>query len=195
MSASGGRSPKIPFGLSDWWYMLRRWYSDRALLPKQMSKQKGSCLAVVQRLFCSAFRRAPAGRDDRVGSASLAHFLCSEYADYGGAFFITSRRFWCYKKTRPRCPGKLIVMGLKKNLPRTRRFHTQMWVHMAENGICVPPPVNRHCAGGVAAAGGVERRGRGGPPAPSVPHHVGTPPGGGADAVTPPGGGADAVGH
>jgi len=22
-----------------------------------------------------------------------------------------------------------------------------MWVHMAENGICVPPPVKRHCAG------------------------------------------------
>ena len=41
----------------------------------------------------------------------------------------------------------------------------------------------RHCAGGVAAARGVERRGRGGPPAPSVPHRVGTPPEGGADAV------------
>jgi len=23
-----------------------------------------------------------------------------------------------------------------------------MWVHMAQNGICVPPPVSHHCAGG-----------------------------------------------
>ena len=25
-----------------------------------------------------------------------------------------------------------------------------MWVHMAHNGICVPPPVSHHCAGGAA---------------------------------------------
>jgi len=47
------------------------------------------------------------------GSTCLceAHFRCNEYARYGGAFFITSRRFEGYKAVRPRRPGRTIHMA------------------------------------------------------------------------------------
>ena len=43
--------------------------------------------------------------------------------------------------------GKICLCG-----PRTGRFRDRMWVHMAQNGICVPPPVSHHCAVAAAAA-------------------------------------------
>jgi len=29
--------------------------------------------------------------------------------------------------------------------PRTGQFRDRMWVHIAQNGFCVPPPVSHHC--------------------------------------------------
>ena len=86
-----------------------------------------------------------AGSCGQVFSSKLceAHFRCSEYADYGGAFFITSRRFWCYKKIRPRCPGKLIHMGLKKKharmTPHTQIPHGDVGPHGRKWYLCPTP--------------------------------------------------------
>ena len=51
-----------------------------------------------------------------------------------------------------------------------------MWVHMAQNGICVPPPVSHHCAGATAARGCAPARGPRPPPPPSPPPMGGAPP-------------------
>jgi len=88
---------------------------------------------------------ACAGSYGQVFSSKLceAHFRSSEYPDYGGAFFITSRRFWCYKKIRPRCPGKLIHMGLKKKharmTPHTQIPHADVGPHGRKRHLCPTP--------------------------------------------------------